>query len=68
MARSPLPLTVDELALSGRDLIRMGYRPGPRFGEVLRHLLDLVLEDPTRNDPEILSEEARRWMEAGDES
>jgi tRNA nucleotidyltransferase (CCA-adding enzyme) len=63
VARAPAPLAVQELAISGRDLIRMGYRPGPHFGELLRHLLSLVLEDPSRNEPEALAAEARRWME-----
>jgi tRNA nucleotidyltransferase (CCA-adding enzyme) len=63
VARSGEPLTVDELALDGRALIAMGFRPGPDFGRVLRHLLELVLEDPSRNDADFLGAEARRWME-----
>lgn len=47
--RSGAPLSEGELALDGRDLIRMGYRPGPEFGEVLRQLLELVIEDPSMN-------------------
>ncbi len=64
LARSGLPLEVGELALSGRDLIRMGYSPGPLFGEVLRVLLDQVLEAPELNRPEYLRDEASRWLEA----
>ena len=63
IARSDAPLAVGELDLSGRDLIRMGYTPGPHFGEVLEHLLDRTLEDPTMNQLEPLQEEARRWMQ-----
>ncbi len=66
-ARAPVALTTDELAFSGRDLIRMGYRPGPRFGELLRWLLDRVLDDPTLNDRETLAAEAEAWMAARDE-
>lgn len=62
-ARSSAPLTVRELALSGQDLIRMGLRPGPRFGDVLEHLLDEVLRDPTRNEPATLEEAVRNWIE-----
>ena len=47
-------LSVDQLALDGRDLIRMGLKPGPRFGEILDALLDLVIEDPERNETERL--------------
>jgi tRNA nucleotidyltransferase (CCA-adding enzyme) len=42
------------LAISGRDLIDMGMKPGPRFGRILEELLDLVLEDPTLNEAEAL--------------
>ncbi len=66
-ARAPVALTTDELAFSGRDLIQMGYRPGPRFGELLRALLDRVLDDPTLNDRETLAAEAEAWMAARDE-
>ncbi len=58
------PLTVADLALGGRDLIDMGMRPGPDFGEVLDHLLDLVLEDPALNRREALAKRARRHMDA----
>lgn len=66
IARSGAPLTVAELAFTGRDLIRMGHKPGPRFGEVLDHLLDRAIEDPSVNEPARLDEEARRWMEASE--
>ncbi|GMR12321.1 MAG: CCA tRNA nucleotidyltransferase [Gemmatimonadota bacterium] len=49
------PLTLDDLALSGDDLIAMGYSPGPRFGGALRSMLDSVLDDPARNTAEHLS-------------
>jgi tRNA nucleotidyltransferase/poly(A) polymerase len=49
MRRSGAPLTLSELALDGRDLIRLGLKPGPHFGDVLDGLLDFVLEDPERN-------------------
>ena len=48
-SRGGAPLAVEELALSGRDLIRMGYRPGPAFGDLFRTLLAEVLEDPGLN-------------------
>jgi len=59
------PLTVRELALDGGDLIAIGLRPGPGFGEILGGLLAWVLEDPTRNEPEALRAEALRL--AGEE-
>jgi hypothetical protein len=64
VARSGVPLAVDELAFSGRDLIRLGYKPGPRFSEVLKHLLERTLDDPAMNEPGRLEGEATRWMAA----
>lgn len=43
------PLKVGELAVSGRDLIALGHRPGRWFGTVLDGLLEVVLDDPARN-------------------
>lgn len=47
--RSGAPLRVADLAVDGRDLIAMGFKPGPRFGEILEGLMDQVLEDPSLN-------------------
>lgn len=63
IARSGVPLGLDELALGGRDLIRMGFAPGPHFGAVLEHLLKRVLDDPEQNHPEALAAEAVLWLE-----
>ena len=52
------PLSVSDLALDGRDLIRLGMKPGPRFGDILDELLDWVLEDPARNERSLLEERA----------
>jgi tRNA nucleotidyltransferase (CCA-adding enzyme) len=63
------PLSVSDLALDGRDLIRLGLKPGPGFGRILDRLLDWVLEDPTRNEAGLLAERATgesREKEAGD--
>ncbi len=63
------PLHLRDLALDGRDLIRMGLRPGPRFKRILAHLLDRVLEDPTLNRKEVLEREAGVYaarLEEGD--
>lgn len=56
--RAGHPLTVGELAINGRDLIRMGLRPGPHFGRILEALLVEVVEDPSRNRPAWLRERA----------
>jgi tRNA nucleotidyltransferase (CCA-adding enzyme) len=43
------PLTLQDLAVTGDDLLAAGVRPGPEVGETLARLLALVLEDPSRN-------------------
>jgi len=43
------PLTLQDLAVNGTDLIAAGVRPGPELGETLARLLAEVLEDPSRN-------------------
>jgi tRNA nucleotidyltransferase (CCA-adding enzyme) len=47
-------LSTRDLAIGGEDLMRLGLRPGPIFGEILRTLLDEVIEDPTKNEPSVL--------------
>ena len=47
-------LSLKELAVSGRDLMEAGVRPGKAVGENLEHLLALVLEDPACNQREYL--------------
>ncbi len=53
-------LTGKELAIKGRDLIAAGVaKPGPALGERLERLLEWVLDDPRRNQPELLLARAR---------
>ena len=56
--RAEPPLSVSDLALDGRGLIRLGLKPGPRFGDILDELLAWVLEDPERNRRALLEEKA----------
>jgi len=55
---SGAPLAVGELALDGRGLIALGLKPGPHFGRILEALLEWVLDDPSRNEPDTLSSRA----------
>ena len=48
------------LAVTGRDLIAAGMKPGKELGETLQHLLELVLDDPSLNTKEALLERVRR--------
>ena len=50
------------LAVNGRDMQTLGLT-GEKIGEMLRFLLDAVLDDPARNDRETLLRLARTEME-----
>lgn len=47
-------LTIKDLAVNGRDLMRAGMEPGPQLGRTLQGLLEIVLEDPEKNTKEYL--------------
>lgn len=53
------PLTTGDLAIDGRDLKSLGLDPGPAFGEILRALLDHVVENPSLNERDTLLAFAR---------
>ncbi len=48
--------SLERLAISGNDLILLGYEPGVEVGRALKLLLDAVLEYPELNDRDILLE------------
>ena len=52
------PVNVADLAINGKDLLSMGFKPGRRLQDVLCELLELVWEDPSRNSREELTKEA----------
>jgi putative nucleotidyltransferase with HDIG domain len=55
------PLSVRDLAVTGSDIMTIfGIPESPEIGKILIHLLEFVLDDPSRNDREILIGEIRR--------
>ncbi|MBR5127790.1 MAG: CCA tRNA nucleotidyltransferase [Roseburia sp.] len=50
-------LSIKDLAINGADLIALGMKPGKELGEVLKKLLDMVLEEPQLNTKEKLIEQ-----------
>ncbi len=52
-------LGLKDLAVSGADLIAAGVKPGPKLGEILKQMLDVVLEEPEKNVKEILMAEIK---------
>ena len=51
-----MALKVTDLNITGKDLEQLGVGKGPKMGEILRELLERVLDDPLLNTKEKLSE------------
>lgn len=47
-------VSLKDLAVTGKDLIRAGIKEGPEVGSELKKLLALVIEEPERNTKEYL--------------
>ena len=47
-------VTLRQLAVSGRDLMNLGMRPGVEIGRMLSELLEYVIDNPEKNDKKIL--------------
>ena len=47
-------VSLKQLELDGRDLIELGIDKGPLIGKILHELLDIVIEDPDKNNREEL--------------
>ncbi|MDJ0852663.1 MAG: hypothetical protein QNK04_30205 [Myxococcota bacterium] len=59
-----LALRRQQLAIDGVEVMRvLGSPAGPRVGAALRHLTDLVIEDPTRNEPRTLRRLLQEWAD-----
>jgi hypothetical protein len=61
--------SVRDLAVSGADVIALliaggaaapGFRGDPRVGAILAELFEEVVDDPTRNERDLLAERVRR--------
>jgi tRNA nucleotidyltransferase (CCA-adding enzyme) len=49
-----------KLAVTGEDLKALGVKPGPRMGQLIKELEELVIEDPSVNTKEELLAEAKK--------
>lgn len=47
-------LTLKDLAVNGKDLISIGIPSGKKLGYILNELMNIVLEEPSQNDKDIL--------------
>ncbi len=54
-------VSLDELKISGKDLIDEGYKPGKDMGKLLDKLLKEVIDNPQLNKKEILLDLAREF-------
>lgn len=57
--REDMALKVTDLDITGEDLMNIGIEKGPRIGEILKELLEMVLDDPILNNKEKLLEKAK---------
>ena len=65
LAAEGMALSARDLAVDGRDIMSaLGLAPGPWVGKVLAHLVELVVDDPSVNEPERLLDHARQYLEA----
>lgn len=53
-------VSLKSLAVTGKDLIAAGVEEGPRVGEELKRLLELVLDEPEKNTKEYLLGEIKK--------
>ena len=53
---------LQDLNITGNDLKEMGLTSGPRIGEVLKYLLDQVMDEKVKNQRECLLEAAKEAM------
>jgi len=63
--RAGVPVSLGGLAIAGRDLIALGWSPGPGIGSTLRALLEAVWEDPSLNDRATLERLAAEMVSPG---
>lgn len=62
------PLDLRHLAVTGRDLMALGAKPGKELGTLLQQCLSTVLDDPAKNNRQTLllqCREAGKWPENG---
>ena len=56
-------LTIRDLAVDGRDLMVLGFAPGPQLGETLEQLLRRVQDEVLPNEKDALQQAAKTYLE-----
>lgn len=57
------PFGTQDLAITGHDLMEMGFEEGPGIGKVLKELVEIVLDEPEKNHREALSKIVEEMIE-----
>jgi len=61
------PISAKMLKINGNDLMSvLNVKPGPKIGQILDVLLGYVLDDPKKNDKELLEKKAKKLIELSD--
>ena len=55
-------LQLSDLEVKGKDLMELGFDAGPRLGQALERLLDLVVDGDLPNERTILLEKAKELL------
>jgi len=48
------PVSLKDLAVNGKDLFELGYKEGKELGEILKKLLEIIIDRPELNKKKIL--------------
>ena len=56
-------LTTRDLQVSGNDLLALGFAPGPKLGQCMDRLLELVQDESIPNEKDALLEKAKAILE-----
>jgi tRNA nucleotidyltransferase (CCA-adding enzyme) len=48
------PVSLEDLAVNGKDLIELGYKEGKELGKILKKLLEIIIDRPELNKKKIL--------------
>lgn len=54
----------DNLAIDGNDLIKLGMPPGPKLGQILKLLNEMVIDQPELNQRQVLLDQASNLINA----
>lgn len=60
---SQAALELKELEISGKELIALGIKPGPEIGNILKNVLEYVIENPENNRKETLLSYVKERMQ-----